>query len=85
MTSQSVTSFLATVVSAVALSGCSSQSGVTDTDCPSYVVTPDGGVAGFSAVGEWRTDAVCDQYCEPDFPVCQLQTQTTVRCQKGCG
>ncbi|MBK7583314.1 MAG: hypothetical protein IPI67_24370 [Myxococcales bacterium] len=85
MTSRSLTSFFATIVGVFASSGCSSQSGVTDTDCPSYLVSPDGGVAGFSAVGEWRTDAVCNQYCEPDFPVCQLDTPTTVRCQKGCG
>jgi hypothetical protein len=78
-------SFFATIVSVVASGGCSSQVGVTDTDCPNYLVTPDGGVSGFYAVGEWRTDAVCNQYWEPDFPVCQLQTPTTVKCQKGCG
>ena len=54
------------------------------TDCPSYVVTPDGGVNGFSSVGEWRTDAVCAQYCQSDYPVCQLATATSVKCQKGC-
>ena len=53
--------------------------------CPSYVVTPDGAVTGFEAVGEWRTDSVCAQYCESDYPVCQLQTEGAVKCQKGCG
>ena len=54
------------------------------TDCPSYIVVPDGGASGFSAVGEWRTDAVCAQYCQADYPVCQLATATSVKCQKGC-
>jgi len=54
------------------------------TDCPSYIVTPDGGAIGFSSVGEWRTDAVCAQYCQSDYPVCQLATATSVKCQKGC-
>lgn len=54
------------------------------TDCPSYIVTPDGGASGFSSVGEWRTDAVCAQYCQSDYPVCQLATATSVKCQKGC-
>jgi hypothetical protein len=54
-------------------------------DCPSYVVIPDAGVGGFSTVGEWRTDAVCAQYCDADYPVCQLVSATSVKCQKGCG
>lgn len=61
--------------------------GATDssvTDCPSYIVSPDGGANGFSSVGEWRTDAVCAQYCQSDYPVCQLATATSVKCQKGC-
>jgi hypothetical protein len=53
-------------------------------DCPSYVVVLDGGANGFSSVGEWRTDAVCAQYCQADYPVCQLATMTSVKCQKGC-
>ncbi|MFL5306081.1 MAG: hypothetical protein ACJ8F1_12760 [Polyangia bacterium] len=55
------------------------------TDCPSYVVTPDAGVTGFTSIGEWRTDTICAQYCQPDYPVCQLATATSVKCQKGCG
>ncbi len=54
------------------------------TDCPSYIVTPDGGASGFSSVGEWRIDAVCAQYCQSEYPVCQLATATSVKCQKGC-
>lgn len=54
------------------------------TECPSYVVVPDGGVTGFSSMGEWRTDAVCAQYCDKDHPVCQLVSATSVKCQKGC-
>jgi len=54
------------------------------TDCPSYIVVSDAGASGFSAVGEWRTDAVCAQYCQADYPVCQLATATSVKCQKGC-
>ena len=84
MKNQLLASFFAAVSSIAACSACSSPSEVTDTDCPNHVVTPDGGIAGFSAVGEWRTDAVCAQYCQPDFPACQLQTSTTVKCQKGC-
>jgi hypothetical protein len=53
--------------------------------CPWYLVVPDAGVSGFSNVGEWRTDAVCAQYCDADYPVCQLVSATTVKCQKGCG
>ena len=60
-------------------------SATSDGDCPSYLVVPDAGVHGFSAVGEWRTDAVCRQYCQADHPVCQLATATTIKCQKGCG
>jgi hypothetical protein len=63
--------------------GCES-TGSRATDCPSYVVVPDAGVSGFSAVGEWRTDAVCGQYCATDYPVCQLASPTSVKCQKGC-
>ena len=69
----------------LAVLGCSgSGSGSSATDCPSYVVVPDGGASGFSSVGEWRTDAVCAQYCHADYPVCQLATPTSVKCQKGC-
>jgi len=57
-------------------------SGVTD--CPSYVTVPDGAVTGFTSVGEWRTDSVCSQYCPADYPVCQLATSASVKCQKGC-
>jgi hypothetical protein len=64
--------------------GCGG-SGSSVTDCPSYVVVPDAGVTGFSSVGEWRTDAVCAQYCAMDYPVCQLASATSVKCQKGCG
>jgi len=64
-------------------SGCGG-TGSSVTDCPSYVVVPDAGVSGFSAVGEWRTDAVCAEYCATDYPVCQLASATSVKCQKGC-
>jgi hypothetical protein len=63
--------------------GCGG-SGSSVTDCPSYVVVPDGGASGFSSVGEWRTDGVCAQYCQADYPVCQLATANSVKCQKGC-
>ena len=59
-------------------------SGNSVTNCPSYIVVPDAGVSGFSDVGEWRTDAVCAQYCGTDYPVCQLASATSVKCQKGC-
>lgn len=59
-------------------------SGSSVTDCPSYVVVPDGGANGFSSVGEWRTDSVCTHYCQADYPVWQLATSTSVKCQKGC-
>jgi|GEM_PF-5755604 len=62
--------------------GCGGSSGATD--CPSYVVVPDASVEGFSAVGEWRIDAVCAQYCSADYPVCQLLSAASVKCQKGC-
>jgi hypothetical protein len=62
-------------------SACGSSS---ESTCPFYLVTPEAGVTGFSSVGEWRTDAVCAQYCQSDYPICQLSTQDTVRCQKGC-
>lgn len=69
----------------VSLGGAScGGSGSSVTDCPSYVVVPDGGTNGFSSVGEWRTDSVCAQYCQADYPVCQLATPTSVKCQKGC-
>ena len=55
------------------------------TDCPSYLVVVDDGVSGFSSVGEWRIDAVCSQYCAADYPVCQLASPMSVKCQKGCG
>jgi len=58
--------------------------GSSVTDCPSYVVVPDGGANGFSSVGEWHTDSVCARYCQADYPVCQLATPTSVKCQKGC-
>ena len=58
--------------------------GVSVTDCPSYIVVPDSGATGFSSVGEWRTDAVCAQYCEVGYPVCQLVTATSVKCQRAC-
>lgn len=54
-------------------------------ECPSYKVTIDGGASGFSSVGEWRTDAVCQVYCADGYPVCQLVDPTTVKCQRGCG
>ena len=47
---------------ALAVASCGGN-GSSVTDCPSYVVVPDGGPNGFSSVGEWRTDSVCAQYC----------------------
>ena len=64
--------------------GCGSEVHSDDGDCPNHLVTPDAAITGFSAVGEWRTDAVCQQYCTANFPVCQLASATSVRCQKGC-
>ena len=69
-------------IAAVVASGCGS--GGSAIDCPSYLVVPDSGASGFSSIGEWRTDAVCTQYCQADYPVCQLATPTSVKCQKGC-
>jgi hypothetical protein len=68
---------------ALAVASCGG-GGSSVTDCPSYVVVPDGGPNGFSSVGEWRADSVCAQYCQADYPVCQLATATSVKCQKGC-
>jgi hypothetical protein len=67
------------------VAACSADSGTDDADCSNYLVTPDAAVTGFAAVGEWRTDAVCTQYCADDFTGCQLTTATTVKCQKICG
>jgi hypothetical protein len=63
--------------------GCSS-SATSPSDCPSYLVAPEQAPMGFSSVGAWRSDDVCTDYCRPDYPVCQLKTPTTVKCQKGC-
>lgn len=71
------------VCGAVLALGCGGTSSSV-TDCPSYVVVPDAGVTGFSAVGEWRSDAVCARYCDMTYPVCQLASATSVKCQKGC-
>jgi len=68
---------------AILAAGCGGTSSSV-TNCPSYVVVPDAGVSGFSAVGEARTDAVCAQYCDTAYPVCQLVSATSVKCQKGC-
>lgn len=78
----SVVAFWYAIAAAVASCGGSRSSVI---DCPSYVVVPDAGASGFSSVGEWRTGAVCAQYCQADFPVCQLMTPTSVKCQQGCG
>ncbi len=50
-------------------------------DCPSAVVVRDAGASasGVSAVGEWRADGVCAQYCAVDYPVCELVSATSVR------
>ena len=69
---------------AAVLGGCGG-TGNSVTNCPSYLVTPDAGVSGFSSVGEWRTDAVCAQYCQVEYPACQQVSATAVKCQKGCG
>jgi hypothetical protein len=59
---------------------------MTDTDCPEYSVTPDAGVTGFSSVGEMRSDAVCQKYCtKPNYSVCKLVSDYTVRCINPCG
>lgn len=68
---------------AILAAGCGGMSS-SATNCPSYVVVPDAGVSGFSTVGEWRTDSVCAQYCDADYPVCQLASATSIKCQKGC-
>jgi hypothetical protein len=73
---------LSCVIAAVA-GGCGGTTSSV-TDCPSYTVVPDGGVSGFSSIGEARTDAVCAQYCQTDYPVCILVTVASVKCQKGC-
>ena len=68
---------------AILAAGCSGTS-VSVTNCPSCVVLPDAGVSGFSAVGEWRTDDVCAAYCDPNYPICQWLSTTSVKCQRGC-
>jgi len=72
------------VCAASLFTGCGTQTSSV-TDCPSYVAVPDAGISGFSSVGEWRTDAVCAQYCDSQHPVCQLVSPTSVKCQAGCG
>lgn len=75
-----------TVWLAVALAQMScGQTGATDTDCDSYTVTPDGGITGFTHVGETRTGSVCAEYCEKSHKVCQLLSGHTVKCQIPCG
>jgi hypothetical protein len=44
----------------------------------------DGGVVGFTFVGEYGSGPICPRYCPSDYPVCQLVSETTVKCQKGC-
>lgn len=61
------------------------QSGATDTDCESYTVSPDGGVSGFTAIGEWRTGSFCLQYCEKDYTSCRQVSETAVKCRIPCG
>lgn len=39
---------------------------------------------GGSSVTDCPSYAVCAQYCATEFPVCQLASATTVKCQKGC-
>ena len=73
--------FWCAIAAAVARCG---GSGSSATDCPSYVVVQDSRASDFSSVGEWRTDTVCAKYCQADYPVCQLATPTSVKCQKGC-
>ena len=76
----------------LALSSALSACTVSSPDsCPSYLSRPDGGlevsdagIGGFSSVGEWRIDSVCQRYCTDDYPVCQLVNRNTVKCQKGC-
>jgi len=75
--------WLALALALVAFVGCGGN-GSGATDCPSYVVQPDGGVSGFASVGEWRTDELCASYCQDDYFVCQQLTATSVKCQKGC-
>lgn len=77
--------FRGSMLAVVALAATACGSTVSSaTDSPSYLVSPDAGATGFSAIGEWRTDSVCARYCTSDYPVCQLVNQTSVRCQKGC-
>lgn len=69
---------------ALAAVACS-QSGATDTACPSYTVTPDGGVTGLGGVGDILTGAACLDYCEKGYTVCQLLSGDRVKCEMPCG
>lgn len=44
----------------------------------------DGGASDFTFVGEWGIGSVCARYCARDYYVCQLVSETTVKCQRGC-
>ena len=44
----------------------------------------DGGVDGFTFVGEWRNYPFCTRYCAGDYFLCQLVNETTVSCYRGC-
>ena len=84
----------------LALASCGG-CGSSVTDCPSYIVVPDGGANGFSSVGEWRTDAVCAvagktsdaatifmRFIDPNYPLGRAVNLASCRsnsCSQACG
>jgi hypothetical protein len=67
------------------LLACSSESDPqTPSDCPSIVQAIDAGPDTSLPGSDWTTGAVCEAICPADYPVCRLEAEGSVRCQKGC-
>jgi len=68
------------------LLACSSESDpqTPSDDCPSIVQAIDAGPDTSLPGSDWTTGAVCEAICPTDYPVCRLEAEGSVRCQKGC-
>jgi hypothetical protein len=68
------------------LLACSSESDpqTPSDDCPSIVQAIDAGPDTSLPGNDWTTGAVCEAICPADYPVCRLEAEGSVRCQKGC-
>ncbi len=68
------------------LLACSSDSDdqTSPEGCPSVLQEFDAGTDATLPGPQWSTGSACEELCPPGYPVCRLESESEVRCSRGC-